>query len=165
MRISGPSAGAVGLANSRTRAASGAETAAQTPKQADPRVGQQGESVSISVTLSSVDKVKVAPPTVGTPSIFAARPGTTLGATPDVPRATLAPLEQRTDQSSPRPLGGLGNSGSSTGSPGNANGALENRRTEERAQVAAQQAGNAQAEKPNNSANTAIAAYQRIFSL
>ncbi|MDP1734562.1 MAG: hypothetical protein Q8L44_09400 [Sulfuritalea sp.] len=133
-------------------------------KQADPRVRPQGESVS--VTLSSVDKPTIAPPAVGTRSVFAASPNPPINANPDLPRATLSALEQRADQSAPRPLGGDGNSGSSTGSPGNANGALESRRTEERAQAAAQQAGNAQAEKPSNSAaNTAIAAYQRIFSL
>jgi hypothetical protein len=163
MRISGPSAAAAGLANSRTRAASGADTATQTFKQADPQVRQQGESVS--VTLSSVDKVKIAPPTVGTPSIFAASPDVPINANRDVPRATASPLEQRTDQSSPRQLGGNSNGGSSIGSLGNASNPLENRPTGEQAQVATQQAINAQAEKPNNSANTAIAAYQRVFSL
>ena len=159
MRISGPSAAAAGLANSRTRAASGADTATQTFKQADPSVRPQGESVS--VTLSSVDKVKIAPPTVGTPSIFAASPNTPINANRDVPRATASPLEQRTDQSSPRQLGGDSNGGSSIGSLGSSSNPLENRQTEEQTQVATQQA-----EKPNNNrANTAIAAYQRVFSL
>ena len=159
MRISGPSAAAAGLANSRTRAASGADTATQTFKQADPSVRPQGESVS--VTLSSVDKVKIAPPTVGTPSIFAASPNTPINANRDVPRATASPLEQRTDQSSPRQLGGGSNGGSSTSSLGDSGRLLENRQTEEQTQVATQQA-----EKPNNNrANTAIAAYQRVFSL
>lgn len=159
MRISGPSAAAATLANIK----SSAKEAIQTFKQADPHVRLQNESVS--VTLSSIDKVKTAPPTVGTPSIFAASPDTPIGATPDVPRATLSPLEQKTDQSSPRQLGGNGNSGNSTGALGNPNGNLENRQTEEQAQLAARQAGNVQTEKLNNSANTAIAAYQRIFSL
>lgn len=163
MRISGPSAAAAVLPNSRTRAASGADTATQTFKQADPQVRQQGESVS--VNLSSIDKGRIALPTVGTPSIFAASPNTPIPANRDVPRATASPLEQRTDQSSPRQLGGGSNGGSSTGSLGDSGRLLENRRTEEQAQLAAQQTGNVQAEKPNNRANTAIAAYQRIFSL
>lgn len=163
MRISGPSDGAAVLPNSRTRAASGADTATQTLKQADPRVRLQSESVS--VTLSSIDKLKTAPPTVGAPSIFAASPDTPINANPDLPRAALSPLEQKTDQSSLRQLGGNVNGGNSTGSLGNPNGNLENRQTEEQARLAARQAISAQAEKPNNSANTAIAAYQRIFSL
>ena len=159
MRISGPSAAAAVLPNSRTRAASGADTATQTFKQADPQVRQQGESVS--VNLSSIDKGRIALPTVGTPSIFAASPNTPIPANRDVPRAAASPLEQRTDQSSPRQLGGGSNGGSSTGSLGDSGRLLENRRTEGQAQVATQQA-----EKPsNNRANTAIAAYQRIFSL
>ncbi|MCX7147262.1 MAG: hypothetical protein NT042_13950, partial [Sulfuritalea sp.] len=138
---------------------SGADTATQTFKQADPSVRPQGESVS--VTLSSVDKVKIAPPTVGTPSIFAASPNTPINANRDVPRATASPLEQRTDQSSPRQLGGGSNGGSSIGSLGSSSNPIENRQTEEQTQVATQQA-----EKPNNNrANTAIAAYQRVFSL
>lgn len=159
MRISGPSAAAAVLPNSRTRAASGADTATQTFKQADPQVRQQGESVS--VNLSSIDKGRIALPTVGTPSIFAASPNTPIPANRDVQRAAASPLEQRTDQSSPRQLGGGSNGGSSTGSLGDSGRLLENRRTEGQAQVATQQA-----EKPsNNRANTAIAAYQRIFSL
>ena len=159
MRISGPSAAAAVLPNSRTRAASGADTATQTFKQADPQVRQQGESVS--VNLSSIDKGRVALPTAGAPSIFAASPNTPIPANRDVPRATASPLEQRTDQSAPRQLGGGSNGGSSTGSLGDSGRLLENRRTEGQAQVATQQA-----EKPsNNRANTAIAAYQRIFSL
>lgn len=158
MRISGPSAAAAVLPNSRTRAASGADTATQTFKQADPQVRQQGESVS--VNLSSIDKVRVAQPTAGAPSIFAASPNTPIPANRDVPRATASPLEQRTDQSAPRQLGGGSNGGSSTGSLGDSGRLLENRQTEEQTQVATQQA-----EKPNNRANTAIAAYQRIFSL
>ena len=159
MRISGPSAAAAVLPNSRTRAASGADTATQAFKQADPSVRPQGESVS--VTLSSVDKGKIAPPTVGTPSIFAASPNTPINANRDVPRATASPLEQRTDQGSPRQLGGGSNGGSSTSSLGDSGRLLENRQTEEQTQVATQQA-----EKPNNNrANTAIAAYQRVFSL
>jgi hypothetical protein len=163
MRISGPSAAAAGLANSRTRATSSADTATQTFKKADPRVQQQSESVS--VNLSSIDKVRIASPTGGTPTIFATSPDTPINANPDVPRAALSPLELKTDQSSPRQLGGDGNGGNSTGAPGNSNRPLENRQTEEQAQVATQQSIDAQAEKPNNSANTAIAAYQRIFSL
>jgi len=162
MRISGPSA-AAGLANFRTRATSSADTATQTFKKADPRVQQQGESVSVS--LSSIDKVRITPPAGGTPAIFATIPDTPINANPEVQHAALSPLEQKSDQSSPRQLGGNGNGGNSTGSLGNPNGPLENRQTEEQAQLAARQAGNAQAEKPNNSANTAIAAYQRIFSL
>ena len=159
MRISGPSAAAAVLPNSRTRAASGADTATQAFKPADPSVRPQGESVS--VTLSSVDKVKIAPPTVGTPSIFAASPNTPINANRDVPRAAASLLEQRTDQGSPRQLGGDSNGGSSIGSLGSSSNPLENRQTEEQTQVATQQA-----EKPNNNrANTAIAAYQRVFSL
>ena len=159
MRISGPSAAAAVLPNSRTRAASGADTATQAFKQADPSVRPQGESVS--VTLSSVDKVKIAPPTVGTPSIFTASPDAPINANRDVPRAAASLLEQRTDQGSPRQLGGDSNGGSSIGSLGSSSNPLENRQTEEQTQVATQQA-----EKPNNNrANTAIAAYQRVFSL
>ena len=159
MRISGPSAAAAVLPNSRTRAASGADTATQTFKQADPQVRQQGESVS--VNLSSIDKGRVALPTAGAPSIFAASPNTPIPANRDVQHAAASPLEQRTDQSSPRQLGGDSNGGSSTGSLGDSGRLLENRQTEGQAQVATQQA-----EKPsNNRANTAIAAYQRIFSL
>ena len=163
MRITGPSAATAGLASIKTRTTSSVEEATQTFKPADPRVGQQGESVS--VTLSSVDKVGIAPPTGGTPAIFATSPDTPINANPDVPRPALSPLELRTDQGSPRPLGGNSNGGSSPGALGNSNGPSENLQTEEQAQAAAQQAGNVQAEKPNNSANTAIAAYQRIFSL
>jgi len=159
MRISGPSAAAATLANIK----SSAKEATQTFKQADPRVQLQSESVS--VTLSSIDKVKTAPPTVGTPSIFAASPDRPITANPDAPRASLSPLEQKTDQSSPRQLGGNDNSGNSTGALGNPNGNLDNRQTEEQAQLAARQAGNVQTEKPNSRVNTAIAAYQRIFSL
>lgn len=163
MRISGPSTAAAGLANFRTRAASSADTVTQTFKKADPRVQQQGESVS--VNLSSIDKLKITPPAGSTPVVFATSADTPINANPDVPRPTLSPLEQKTDQSSPSQLDGASNGGSSTGSLGNLNGTLENRQTEEQAQLTAQQAGNAQTEKPNNSANTAIAAYQRIFSL
>jgi hypothetical protein len=159
MRISGPSAAAAVLPNSRTRAASGADTATQTFKQADPQVRQQGESVP--VNLSSIDKGRSALPTTGAPSIFAASSNTPINANRDAPRATASPLEQRTNQSSPRQLGGDSNGGSSTGSLGDSGRLLENRQTEGQTQVATQQA-----EKPNNNrANTAIAAYQRVFSL
>lgn len=163
MRISGPSAAAAGLANSRTRAASSADTATQTFKKVDPRIQQQGESVSLN--LSSIDKAKIAPPTGGTPATSATSRDAPINANRDVPPTALSPLEQNTNRSTPRQPGGGSDGGSSIGSLGDFNRPLESRQTEGQSQVATQQVINAQAVKPNNSANTAIAAYQRIFSL
>lgn len=163
MRISGVSAAAAALANIKTRTAGSAEETTQTLKQADLRVRQQGESVS--VTLSPADKLGIAPPTDSTPSIFAASPDTPTRATPELPRVAPSPLEQKTDQGAPRQVGGTGNAGNSTGPLADSNRPPETRQTEDQSQAATRQAGNAQAEKPDTRTNTAIAAYQRIFSL
>lgn len=161
MKIPGPAA-APALANIRARTSSSAEEATRTVQQADPRVRLRGESVS--VTLSSVEKPGIVPPTAGMPSIFAASADTPINTGPDLPRAA-APVEQRTAQSSRSQPGGNVNGGNSTDSLGDPGRPPENLQTEEQAQAAARQAINAQTETPNNSANTAIAAYQRIFSL
>lgn len=161
MKIS--SVNAAGLANLRTQAASGPGAAIQTFKKTDPRLQQPSESVS--VTLSPIDRTRIAPLTVSTPVAIAASPGTAIRPNSDVPLATPSPPEQKTDRNFPNPLGANSNSGNSIASPDSLNGNLENQKTEEQTRAASQQAANAQTEKPNNSANTAIAAYQRIFSL
>lgn len=114
----------------------------------------------------AIARLTTAPPKDSATAIDANRLDATLKANADAQRNALSALERQGTTDAARGLAENGGNESQARPTGNRDTPQEGRQAEDQARMAvAQQAINTQAVRPNIAANTAIAAYQRVFSL
>lgn len=117
-------------------------------------------------TAADLKKIGITQQRNGTLAIDAKKFDAALKAEPEALRGALAEIGQTVDRTATRELANNGNIGGAVSSLANRARNLENQQADQQAQAAAaQQLVNAASTGLNNSLNTGVLAYQRIFSI